>query len=398
MKKILFINLSTYRIYDTPEKRPIHEPLWAECLSAMLSDHEIRILDMNLHNNLEQILSEFNPDFIGISIVTPLIKEAKEVITTIRKNSRAKIIIGGPHASIFYGKNIDCDFVVVGEGEYSIQKIVNNQIDEKIIFSEKIKKLDELLYPKRLSKKDYPQRRSMFISRSCPYRCIYCASKKIFGNKMTYRSTDNIINEIKELKKNYNTSYIWFLDDCFTLSRHRIIELCNKLINEKIEMNFWVDTRCDKVDEELLTLMKKTGFDFIVFGVESGNQNVLDRINKKLKIKDIRNAFSLVKKVGIKCKCNMMLGHLDETEEEIWDTINLAEELDATKSSFYKVIPLPGSELYDTCIKRNLITGDESEFETMAWYKYPPVISKVSKERLEELQKIAYKKTIKVEI
>jgi len=396
MKKVLFINLSTYRIYDTPEKRPIHEPLWAECLSAMLHEHEVIIHDMNVNNNLIEVLTEFKADFIGISIVTPLIKEAKEVISIVRKQSpNSKIIIGGPHVCIFHGKNIDADFIVVGEGEYSIQKIINDNVDKNIIFSEKIIELDKLPFANRLPKTNYEKRRSMFISRSCPYQCVYCASKKIFGNKVTYRSTKNVIDEIKELKERYDTQYIWFLDDCFTLNRNRTMELCQQLINEKIvDIGYWIDTRCDKVDEELLYMMKKARFDSIVFGVESGNQNVLDRINKKIKIEDIKNAFILAKKVGFKTKCNMMIGHLDETEEEIWDTINLAKELRANLSSFYKVIPLPGSKLYDECVERKLIKGDETEFETMAWYKYPPVISKVSKERLEELQKIAYKETI----
>jgi anaerobic magnesium-protoporphyrin IX monomethyl ester cyclase len=394
MKKILFINLSTYRIYDTPEKRPITEPLWAECLSSMLSEHNVKIYDMNLETDLLDVLKNFDPDFVGISIVTPLLKEAKELISIIRDRApRSIIIIGGPHVSIFQDRNIDCDYAVVGEGEYSIQKIINNDVNKKVIISEKILDLDKLPLPERLPNDVHYFRRSMFISRSCPYQCVYCASKIIFGNRMTYRSVDNIIEELKQLKEVYGTKHIIFLDDCFTLVRKRIIELCNRIIDEKIDMTYWIDTRCDKIDEELLELMKKAGFDFIVFGVESGNQDVLNRINKKLKIEDIRNAFQLVNKVGIESKCNMMIGHLDETEEEIWDTINLAKELKATKSSFYKVIPLPGSKLYDDCLERKLIIGDESEFETMAWYKSPPIISKVTKERLEELQKIAYKET-----
>jgi anaerobic magnesium-protoporphyrin IX monomethyl ester cyclase len=394
MKKILFINLSTYRIYDTPEKRPITEPLWAECLSSMLSEHNVKIYDMNLETDLLDVLKNFDPDFVGISIVTPLLKEAKELISIIRDRApRSIIIIGGPHVSIFQDRNIDCDYAVVGEGEYSIQKIINNDVNKKVIISEKILDLDKLPLPERLPNDVHYFRRSMFISRSCPYQCVYCASKIIFGNRMTYRSVDNIIEELKQLKEVYGTKHIIFLDDCFTLVRKRIIELCNRIIDEKIDMTYWIDTRCDKIDEELLELMKKAGLDFIVFGVESGNQDVLNRINKKLKIEDIRNAFQLVNKVGIESKCNMMIGHLDETEEEIWDTINLAKELKATKSSFYKVIPLPGSKLYDDCLERKLIIGDESEFETMAWYKSPPIISKVTKERLEELQKIAYKET-----
>ena len=390
MKKVLFINLSTYRIYDTPEKRPILEPLWAESLSAMLPEHETKIFDMNLYDNLEDTINEFNPDFVGVSIVTPLLKESKEVISIVRKTTFAKIIIGGPHVSIFHGKNIDCDFAVVGEGEYTIQDIINGTVEKKIIISEKIKDLNKLPFPKRENTSSYPKMRSMFISRSCPYRCVYCASKKIFGNKMTFRNVDNIIDELKMLKKEYNISYIIFLDDCFTLVRNRIIELCQRLINEDINIKWWIDTRCDKIDKELLEIMKKAGCSNIVFGVESGNQDVLNRIKKNLKIPDIENAFKLTKEVGIESKCNMMIGHLDETEDEIMDSINLSRKLKATKSSFYKVIPLPGSELYEICIERNLITGDESEFESMAWYKYPPIISKVSKERLEELQKLAY--------
>ena len=356
----------------------------------MIPEHNVRIHDMNMETNLIEVLNHFSPDFVGISITTPLIKEAKETISIIRKNSPdSKIIIGGPYISIFHDRNIDCDYAVVGEGEYSIRKIINEKLNEKLIFSEKIKNLDDLPYPRREFNHNRYAGIDMFLSRSCPYQCIYCASKAIFGNKMSFRGTENIIGELKEIKQKYGRIRVFFLDDCFTLIRSRIIEICERIIEENLEMNYWIDTRCDKVDEELLMLMKKAGFDFIVFGVESGNQNVLNRIRKNLKLEDIRKAFSLVNKLGIDSKCNMMMGHLDETEEEILDTINLAKELKATKSSFYKVIPLPGSELYDICIQRGLIKGDDSEFETMAWYKYPPVISKVSEERLEELQKFS---------
>jgi len=402
MFKILFVNLSTFRIYDTPEKRPILEPLWAECLDSIVNKYfETKIIDTNYQYNLGEILESYKPNFVLISITTPLVKEAKEVISLIRNLSpNSKIIIGGPHVSALKGKGLDFDFAVIGEGEEAIMSILRKETKEKIIIGNLIKDLDSLPYPTRIDRSNYyldyiDQKNksqvlaSIISSRSCPWNCIYCASKTTFGKKLRLRSPKNILDELEYLKEKHNVNSLIFLDDCFTALPKRVEELCNGMIDRKLNMKWWIDTRCDRINKELLELMKNAGCSFIVFGVESGSESVLKRIKKDISLTTIRNAFKIAHEVGINTKCNIMIGHIDETEEEILQSIQLTKDLGSTKSSFYKVIPLPGSELYDICINRGLISED-MDFSNFAWYKTPPNICKVSSKRLDELQKYAY--------
>jgi radical SAM superfamily enzyme YgiQ (UPF0313 family) len=397
---ILFINPSTYRIYDTPEKRPILEPLWAEQLSAYIGNDSYDIFDMNLDSEYPIC----NPTFICISVVTPLLLEVKEIIKECRiKYPNAKIILGGPHISIFKGQDsLDANYKVVGEGESVFNKIIDGEYPEGIIFSQQIDNLDSIPFSIRIDRKTYRLNHnindnivlaSVMSSRSCPYQCIYCASKEIFGTKMRYRSPGNVLAELEQLQA-IGVNTVIFIDDCFTLLKDRVHRICDLIIEKGLNIKWWIDTRADTIDEDMLVKMKQAGCSMIVFGVESGNQNVLNRIRKNITLDKIEKAFELTKKVGIETKCNMMLGHLDETREEILDTIAFAKKVNPTKASFYKVIPLPGSPLYQICIDRKLITGDEEEFKTMAWYKSPPIISMVSSAELEELQQYAYKEFV----
>jgi radical SAM superfamily enzyme YgiQ (UPF0313 family) len=401
IKKVLFVNLSNARIYDTPEKRPILEPMWAEYIDAAVKDyHKTYILDMNSNPALEPTLEEFLPDFVFVSITTPLVKEAKEVISVVRrKMPNVKVVIGGPHVSALSGEGIDFDIAVKGEGEITSKKILDGLISSGVVIGE-VPEINQLPFPTRIERKGYfldyadsldhsQVLASVMTSRSCPWGCTYCASKIVFGRKLRSRTSQSVLDELTSLKEKYGVNRVIFLDDCFTVDKKRVEEICKGMIERKLNIKWWIDTRCDRVDEKTLTLMKQAGCDFIVFGVESGDQNVLNRIKKNVTLDTMREAFRLAKKVGIKTKCNIMIGHLDETREEIMRSIFFAKELDATKSSFYKVIPLPGSELYDVALQRGLISK-ETSFDAFGWYKSPPVISKVSQEELDQLQKLAY--------
>lgn len=134
--------------------------------------------------------------------------------------------------------------------------------------------------------------------------------------------------------------------------------------------------------------MKKSGCRLIVYGVEAGSPRILDLIRKQIKIDTVKEAFRLTKKVGICTQANFIIGHPTETEEEIWETIKFAKELDPAKVGFFLSLPIPGSELYEMAKSRNLITKDFSEFW---WYRQSVSnLSSVPSERLTELQNIAY--------
>ncbi len=411
--KILFVNPSNERLYDTPKQRPILEPLWAEYLKAVLPGHDVKIFDMNVDGvyfprDLSGFLHLFKPDIAGVSVATPLVKEGRQIIQLIRGiYPSAKIIVGGPHISALRDKKVlrelGADFGVAGEGEYLIKFLINEKKRDKpflwpIDSSPSVSKdLNSLPFPSRLPRRDYHLNydfgvekqvlASVMTSRSCPYQCTFCASKCIFGDRIRMRSAENVVKELKELKEKFDVNSILFLDDCFTLIPRRVEEICKLMIKEELNMNWWIDTRCDNVNEEMLKLMKKAGLKFVVYGVESGSTKILRRIRKNIPIEQIKKAFRITHKIGIDTKANFILGHLGETEREMMESISLAKEIKATRTSFYKMIPLPGSSLYAEVLKRGLIEG--KQFGDFAWYGNPPNISKVTTRVLNRIHRQA---------
>ena len=230
---------------------------------------------------------------------------------------------------------------------------------------------------------------SVITSRGCPFPCNYCASKTILGKKVRFRDPKLVADEIEDLIYKQGVGAILFLDDCFTLNEIKVIELCEQIINRGMDFYWWLDTRVDCISEGVLNLMYEAGCRFIVYGVEAGSQAVLDRIGKKIKVDQIKEAFEVTQRVGIDTKANFMLGHIDETYEEIEESISLAKSLNATRYGFYLTLPLPGSKLYEIAKVRDVITKG---FDRFKWYDEPVSnISKVSAEDLLLLQKEAYK-------
>ncbi len=416
MANCVLVKLPNARLYKD-KNLTLLEPLGLQYIAAFANNHNIKIVDLDIvgKSELFKTIDIINPEFIGITVSTPMVKECKELIVEIRaKYPNIKFIVGGGHPSALPLQSLrdtNADYAVRGEGELTFKEIldgaelknINGLAFEDTINLPRpyIKNLDSLPLPLRYMDNRSSYRvsfdfdgiesqkcASIITSRSCPFNCIYCASKSIFGSKVRFRSISNIISEIEYLVNDLGINTILFVDDCFTLIKSRVENFCNEVIRKNLKFVWWIDTRVDYISEELLRLMKKAGCQFIVFGIESGSQRVIDRIGKKITIDSVIRAFRAAHNVGIYTKANFMLGHLDETEEDIFETINLAKLLKATRYGFYLVLPLPGSELYNIAIKRGCNIGDFGEF---LWYGKPVSnISKVSHERLQELQKFAY--------
>lgn len=390
--QIGFLRLSDENLYGV-RSLSILEPLGLEYLIGNINPiHSYKMWDLNVGD----VFNDYaDCDFICITVPTPLYNQAKALISLIHTTCKAKVVVGGPHPSALPEEcisDLGADYVVVGEGESALEHIFNNTHNQ-IITGESLD-INLIKFPTRYGNRDNykldiegnPNVASMITSRSCPYQCIFCSSKKIFGNKLRLRSVDNVIEELRIIKAiGYN--HIIFLDDTFTFDRARTMDMCNEMIANNFKFNWWVDTRVDKVDEELLSKMKEAGCVFIVYGIESGNIDILKRIKKSITPDKAREAIKLTKKVGIKCKTNFMLGHVDETANQMIDTINLSLELRADKTSFYQVIPLPGTEQF-----KYVKISSTADYDNFKWYgDKVPSICKISSEKLKEMQKEAYR-------
>lgn len=395
--KIGFVRLDDRQLYEG-NRVSVLEPLGLEYVISNLGmDCDIATWDLNVGDEFKDYEA---CDYICITIPTPLYNQAKRLIERIRETCKAKVIVGGPHPSIHAVEcvnDLKADYVVKGEGEGAIRRIIENppNLDYKILYNNiEPLNIDSIKFPKRINKGRYrldlpnvgdQTVASVITSRSCPYSCTFCSSKKILGNKLRMRSVDNLMEELIQLANmGYNT--LIFLDDAFTFDRDRTMELCDRM--KCLEFKWWIDTRVDKVDEELLEHMKTAGCSFIVYGIESGNEEILKRIKKGITLDSVRKAAAATKKVGIGFKANLMLGHHNETLQQMTDTIKLALELRADKTSFYQVIPLPGTELFSY-----INIKDTSEYDRFKWYgdNIPTICDRsITSDKLKMIQEIAY--------
>jgi radical SAM superfamily enzyme YgiQ (UPF0313 family) len=262
-----------------------------------------------------------------------------------------KTIIGGTHASLLAEEcyKDGFNYVVKGYGEDALLEIVKGKINEGVIRGKQIEPLDKLPFPAwdDLLKSDYEisygkNVAHIFSLRGCPYTCSYCASVVIYGKKVFFRSIKNVIDEINYLRDKFNIEKLYFMDPTFTIDRNRVIGLANALKNTGLE---WTcETRVDRIDEELLTIMYQGGCNLISFGIESGSVNVHSRLGKKTTINQNSYAINLAHRIGLKVKAFLM-GALPEDN---WNTLDEFKEFISLNKPdnwlFSTFIPFPGTE------------------------------------------------------
>jgi len=368
-------------------------PLGLLYIGAVLEKEgfDVKIFDIppGSLNDIDNIVS-FNPNIIGVSIITAYATRAKKIIIELKKNlNNSFYVIGGVHPTALPEESIkifDVDCVVIGEGEKTMKDLcwaIKNESPLENIngilyrdgkgniiktFPQSlIEDLDTLPFPARhlinFEKYLFPpgvirgywseKCTSVMTSRGCPYQCIWCGSQIIFGRKVRRRSVENVIREIELLKKEYKIDTIWFVDDTFTLNKKWIKEFCDQLIIKNMDLRWGCQAHVETIDEEMVVLMKKAGLIQLDFGVESGSEKVLKILKKHSNEEKIKNAFKIAKKVGVRTMATFMFGNPGENSEDIEKTLKLAKEIKPNFVSSYFLTPFPGTELMEMAEKNN---------------------------------------------
>ena len=155
-----------------------------------------------------------------------------------------------------------------------------------------------------------------------------------------------MVAEIEECINKYNLREFNFYDDTFTINKERVIEICNKIIEKKLRVYWICMARVNTIDDEVVETMKQAGCRKISFGLESGNQRILDLMRKKTTVEQGKKAVEIVKKHGLEIHASLMLGNVGETVQTIKETINFAKSLDLDNATFFITSPFPGTDLY----------------------------------------------------
>jgi radical SAM superfamily enzyme YgiQ (UPF0313 family) len=184
----------------------------------------------------------------------------------------------------------------------------------------------------------------LYTSKGCPFKCSFCT---VAGTEWKPRSADRIVEELRYLKRSYELRTASFFDETFTLDKKRAVKLSQALIEERLDIDWYCNTRAHLVDRELLTIMRKAGCRGISYGIESGSQKILDSASKHITIEQARNAIVWAKEAGIKTFCSFILGLPGEDWGTVQETIRFVKETLPTSAQFNVAVPYPGTKLYE---------------------------------------------------
>ncbi len=321
---------------------------------------------------IKENISDFAPDLIGITMLTANYRAAKIVAKVVKSlNDDVKVVVGGTHPTLDPEGTLtggEFDYAVRGEGEFTLLELADNREKEgikglsfkrgnRIIHNESrpfIKDLDTLPYPCRdsfLNDTEYLDFGQLITGRGCPFSCAYCASQQLWGRTVRFRSVSNVIRELEYLRTNYNPPVIHFADDTFTLNKQRAKEICQQIVNRRLDIKWVCDTRADCLDKELVALMKKAGCIRVKIGAESGSDRILRAMCKGVTTEQIRQAVGLIKEAGLPLTVYLMIGYPQETNEDLQQTIDFARELAADYYSLSVLAPYYGTEVWNNLEK-----------------------------------------------
>ncbi|MEI6421128.1 MAG: radical SAM protein, partial [Lentisphaerota bacterium] len=233
----------------------------------------------------------------------------------------------------------------------------------------------------------------IITSRGCPGNCTFCTAKFLHGKRFRCRSAENVLDEIESLIKDYGVREIHIWDDNFITNRNRVFAFRDGIIkrNIKVLFSFPNGIRADFINRDILKALKDFGTYSVAIGVESGNQNILDMIQKGIKLEQIENAFKLAKEMKLETWGFFLLGLPGEDKNTMNDTIDFAIKLDPDIAKFHVLKPFPKSAVYDQLKAQGLIV-DENYIHYGIHTKPVHRLPDVSQEELLEWQQKAYRR------
>jgi len=296
-------------------------------------------------------------DLYGITATSADYPDAVQVAKRL-KDRKGLVILGGRHATGVNGDVDDAfDVVVVGEGEEAIRRIIRDEVPVARYYSHPIEDLDTIPFPARhllpvqgknifAYKERYWEGETtcLLTMRGCPYKCAFCTAG---GERVRYRSVDNVIAEIEYVVDTYGIREFRLSDDTVTLNRKRLVELLPRMKECNI---YWrASIRAWPLDPEILEMMADSGCVELSYGIESGDQRVLDRVCKGVTLEQSANAMRWTKETGITVRALMIAGLPGETSDSAYKTIEFMEETRQywDIAALTNFVPLPGSPIWN---------------------------------------------------
>jgi anaerobic magnesium-protoporphyrin IX monomethyl ester cyclase len=376
-----------YFLNDDPKEKIImkpYAPLGILYVSAYLERkgfvNDVFDTTFSSKQELQNYLLQFKPDILAIYVNLMTKLNVLDIIKFAKSNlNHTKIILGGPE--IRYNAvdfiNFGADYLVIGEGEetsFELIKTLNEKrVDEiknisglgyknhndEIIFTserEKLKEVDSLPFPNRYkinlklyldAWKERHGENAISIStmRGCPYTCKWC-SRAVYGLSYRRRTPQNVSDELELIQKKYNPNTLWFVDDVFTISQKWLNEFNDVLKERNLKIKYECITRADRMNEEVIKTLKDSGCFRVWIGAESGSQKVIDLMDRRVDVKQVREMIKLAQKYGIQAGTFIMVGYPGETEDDIEETIKHLKGANPEYFTITVAYPIKGTELF----------------------------------------------------
>ena len=360
-----------------------HYPIGIAYLHSYMKQqgHDIKTLFLNTHSyklcykRVEDEIKNNKPDVLGLQILTQNRTSSFRIIEkTHETNPEIKIVIGGIHTTATYDlilKKYPYITAVIGEGELTfdelckyfewhkdlseVQGIAYNKNGEVVTTPQRelIHDLDILPNPAHELFFNPERTQSCILTtRGCPFACSFCALESISKRQHRKRSVENVIKELEELKSNFpNMKKIWTHDDTFFLDNERVMRFCDEVIKRGLNtFEFVCSARVKPICEEMVDKLVQANFKHILFGLESGTDEILFRCHKNITQKDVERAFTLFSKTDIEITTFLIVGLPGETDATNLNTANFIKKLQRIKYVFFRDIGIlgiyPGTEIF----------------------------------------------------
>jgi radical SAM superfamily enzyme YgiQ (UPF0313 family) len=354
--------------------------------------HEARIIDAAAERlTMSEVMrraAEFAPDLIGLTGVTTSWSMTAATTRAFKQRwPKLPVIVGGPHVASWREEALaeaPFDAAVLGEGELALQRILSGGdwrdvpgllVRENGGFvptgePEVAPHLDDLPYPARhLMKRDLYRpipadyrelpKIPMITTRGCPHGCVFC-DKSVFGRRMRAHSVERVLDEMEHCIGEHGARGIAFLDSTFATLQERAKEIARGIIARGIKTDWTCTLRADTVDEEMFALFREAGCWRARLGIESGDPEILRRIDKDVKLDQIRRAAQWGVREGVQLKAFFMIGHFGETPASVQRSIEFATSLPLMEVTVQINTPMRGTPQYAEWSSWGALTGDDT--------------------------------------
>ncbi|MHC4182983.1 MAG: B12-binding domain-containing radical SAM protein [Planctomycetota bacterium] len=391
------------------------------------SSHIVKVIDMAILNltlsDLHGVILSFKPNIIGITCMINNWYAIVQILRYIKSNfPHIKTVVGGYNTSEYPEETIlqDCiDFMILGTGQEPLKKLLDYmeagnkrfteikglflRDDQKRNYSEEKQRIDPDLFPfPDRTCVPYKKYRSaisqrfpstvMISSDGCPFRCRFCNTSNM--KNIIIRDPIKVVDEMEECVL-IGIKEIMFQDELFTVKKDRVYKICQEIIDRKLDIVWNFKSRINLIEEDVLPYLKRAGCSNIHFGVENGNDEILEQMNKGITTDQVRKVFKLLQKYNIDGSASFMIAYPGETLEQIHNTIDFAIEINPSFVQFAITCDYPGTQIYLDNLRENKYNED-------IWKKFvlnptadfrPPYSSNLFNEKqLDDMLNYAYRK------